>query len=423
MEYKELINNKIKTTLIKTKKFKTIVIQVVFLGEFNKEIATKRSLLSRVLPITTKNYPTKKAIFNKLYDLYDARVSVTTNSSYKTSITKFTLEYINPTIVSDNSLHSEAIELLYELIFNPSVKDNAFDSRFFNEQKSILKQNIMNIYNNKSRYALRQLLNHMGKDEIISVSGLGNLEDLESITEKDIYDVYLDMINNENVEIYVIGDFEEEEMLASLSKLNKLPVNNNKLEVYSQEAKEIIEVKEIVEKQNINQTRLMMGFRTTIDSKSELQPALMLFNRMFGGSFQSDLIRVVREENSLAYSISSQNFVDLKILFVSAGIDSSKYDLTKNLVIDVLNNYKEGKIDLDSLNLAKDNIINDIKEIEDSPYSGINFYFYNNLLEISYDLEENIKLIKDVTIDQIQEVAKGITLDTIFLLASEDYNG
>ena len=55
----------------KTDKFKTISIQVILLNKFDKSLATKLSLLTRLMNNTTKNYSTKRDFVNKLYDLYD----------------------------------------------------------------------------------------------------------------------------------------------------------------------------------------------------------------------------------------------------------------------------------------------------------------------------------------------------------------
>src|SRR5690606_27104587 len=120
-----------------------------------------------------------------LNELYDMGMGVSSYPTYKTNMTTFSVDYVNPEYINDsNDLHKEAISLLKELIYNPNIKKGGFQKKIFIEQKNILKQNIINVYNNKNRYAIRQLLNNMCKDEIASVSALGNLDDLELINEK-----------------------------------------------------------------------------------------------------------------------------------------------------------------------------------------------------------------------------------------------
>ena len=424
MQITSLNTNNTQATFLLTDKFKTISIQVIFLGEFSKDNATSRSLLSRILPLSTKSYPTKDALYNKLYDLYDMSLSVSTYPSYKTNMTSFSITYVNPKYLkTDIDLHSEALNILKEVIFNQNIIDNAFEKKLFKEQKLLLAEEIKNVYNNKHRYALRQLLNNMGKDEIISVSVLGNLEDLEKIDEYSLYQTYQDLITREKAYINVIGDVDVEEMQKYLKILGDFKSVNDDFNVVSNEDKEIAEVKELFEKQNINQAKLMMGFRTKVNSKDKLYPALLVFNAMYGGTFQSDLNRVVREEHSLCYTIASQIIPDIKLLIVSAGIDSNNYKLTKELVLKELDEYKTGKINQENMKIAKESLISELNEVEDSPNGIINFYFKNILFKQEETIDEMIDKINAVTEEEIIEVAKGVNLDTIFLLAGENYEG
>ena len=136
MEIKEVTLNGISTTLIKTSKFKTINIHVVFLGEFSKETATRKSLLTRVLANSTKKYPTKKALATKLLDLYDASAGVVTYPSGKTSVTVFSIEIVNEKNLGIKGLTKEAVELLWEVIFNPNLENGLFSEKDFLEQNA-----------------------------------------------------------------------------------------------------------------------------------------------------------------------------------------------------------------------------------------------------------------------------------------------
>lgn len=62
MEIQKYVLNQVPVTLIKTSKFKTTVVEMMFLGSFSKANATKHSLLLRLLRASTKRYPTKKPL-------------------------------------------------------------------------------------------------------------------------------------------------------------------------------------------------------------------------------------------------------------------------------------------------------------------------------------------------------------------------
>lgn len=423
MEIKEVTLNGISTTLIKTSKFKTINIHVVFLGEFSKETATRKSLLTRVLANSTKKYPTKKALATKLLDLYDASAGVVTYPSGKTSITVFSIEIVNEKNLGIKGLTKEAVELLWEVIFNPNLENGLFSEKDFLEQKRLLRERLNNVYNNKTRYALREMLKKMAPEEIISASSLGSLEDLEKVTNEDLVAQYKEMLEKENVSLYVCGDFEEESMLRDLSLLGEIKSQPHEHETVLTEPVRVKKVREYFEKQKIKQAKLIMGFRSDVNSKSELYPAALVFNAMYGGIFASDLIRLVREENSLAYTITSMFMDDVMVLVVAAGIDGSKYQLTTDLVIKQLEYYKQGGINPELLQTAKENLTNDLLQIEDNPVQLINFALKNYLHGLNYTVSELEAAIKAVTPEDVQRVALGVNLDTIFLLVGEDDDG
>ena len=106
---------------IKTNKFKTLTLKVVFYNEYSKENATYLSLLTRVLSNTSKKYNTKKKLNNKLYDLYDANIYLSTNPSYKLSMTSFTLNMVNPIYVDDKNMLKESVKFLNEIINHQKI--------------------------------------------------------------------------------------------------------------------------------------------------------------------------------------------------------------------------------------------------------------------------------------------------------------
>ena len=388
-----------------------------FFGEFNKENATKRSLLTKIMNSTTKNYPTKKLVASKLFDLYDANVFVSNSPIYKTNLTVFGLSIINPRFVDDPNLLEEAFAFFKELIYSPNFDENGFNENEFKEKKRILRDNINNIYNNKAMYAFNRLLDEMGPNEIISVSSLGTIEELDKITPQSLKDFYYQIINNEMVKIYVTGDITREHVIELFRdfKFNNLRLN---LEVASNDEKHE-EFREVIENQNINQSQLMMGFRTNTNALDELYIPMAIFNMMYGGMVSSDLFRVVREENSLAYSVGSSVFFDNRLLIVNAGIDAGDYEKTRDLIINELDRYKRGQVDSNLLQVAKDNLISSMMETSDDPFSNLTFIIKNSMLK-NYTTDDIIELIKKVTIDDVVNASQKVELDVIYCLKGED---
>ena len=111
-------------------KFKTAVIKVMICDNLSHERAYKNSLISAILNSGTKKYPTIKKISEKMQELYGAGLSVGVSSVGETQSTEIWTEYTEQKYVPNNPrLEEEIIEFIFELIFNPNVIDNKFDSK------------------------------------------------------------------------------------------------------------------------------------------------------------------------------------------------------------------------------------------------------------------------------------------------------
>ncbi len=419
MESQKFFINDIPVFLTKTDKFKTINIQFVFLYDFSKELATKLSLLIRLLNSSTKLYNTKKKLVNKLYDLYDASIGVSFSPSYKTSIISFELEIVNEKNISDKSLYDESFAFLKEIILNPNIIDNHFSEKEFLEEKRKLKEAILKIYNNKNRYAIRKMIKLMCADEVASVSFLGEIDDLEKITSYDLVSLYNDLMHNSNISIYVVGDIEKTNIEKHLKSFNLFQGRELVFEFDSEEKHPVNKIKEEKEIQSLNQSILCMGFRTDFNANHPLFYSSLVFCEMFGGGYTSDLFRIVREENSFAYNIVAQMISDIKLMIVDAGIDSKNYDNVKKMVVEVLKEYQKGNIDSDLLEVSKTSLINETLEIEDEPKAYISFMLKNYILKKYITINDIIESINKTTIEDITKISQGIYLDTIFLLSNE----
>ena len=84
-----------KAHIIKTKKFKTITLQVNFRRKIEKEDITIRNLLRNMLTESSKNYKTKKALTIKAQDLYAADISISNSRLGNYINTDFYLEVLN----------------------------------------------------------------------------------------------------------------------------------------------------------------------------------------------------------------------------------------------------------------------------------------------------------------------------------------
>ena len=103
-------------------------------------------------------------------------------------------------------------------------------------------------------------------------------------------------------------------------------------------------------------------------------------------------------------------------LFIASGIDFDKKDRVVDLVLEQVEQMKQGLFDEEDIENAKKSIISSINSIKDSPNKIINYY-YSRILTHSYmEAEEIIKQFEAVDKSSIIEAAEGIFLDTVYFL-------
>ena len=71
MKYKKITTQTYNLHIIKTKKFKTVTIEVNFKSKLDKEEITYRNLLINTLCQSTRKYPSKRCLEIATEDLYE----------------------------------------------------------------------------------------------------------------------------------------------------------------------------------------------------------------------------------------------------------------------------------------------------------------------------------------------------------------
>lgn len=411
--------NHIPTTIIKTDKFKTISFILVFIGDFNRDTATSRLLLNRVMASSTRHLETKKKLNDTLYALYDAYFTNTCIAMYKTLLTIYEIEVVDPKYVAHPTMIQDALALLQEVLTEPNVEENAFKQKEFEEEKRTLNDQILNIYNNKSLYSNIRLFELMAKDEIMKVSPSGSQIDLENITKESLFGDYKQMMQEE-VRLYVIGNVNHSDLEGPLSHFQ-----------FSQSSKEhefsghyVIAnrpFQKVVEEQQINQSRLLFGYETGVYHNSPDHDAMVVFNAMIGGMATSSLFMTIREQLSLAYQIGSTFSFEFGIFTISCGIDAAKEEIVIREVEAIIRSYQEGTIDPSLLYMAKEMIVSQLRESVDQPLDLFEQALRMDLINYP-TTTEYIKQIEAITMEDVQVVSRKINLSAIFFLKGVNHD-
>lgn len=415
-----LIKEGIKAHFIETDLFKTNLICVILTTKLERDTVTKNALIPFLLRRGTNNLKTQTEINKKLEEMYGATYDCGIDKIGDNQALKFFVETINDKYtLSKENLLEESLDVLFDIIFNPLMKDGKFNEEYLKIEKENLKKVIESKIDNKAVYALNRCIENMYDNKGFGIYKYGYLEDVDNIDNSSISDSYKNLINNSKIDIYISGSFDENKIKSFIE--NKLSnINPRKEDIitnnFSTESKQKVEnIKEIQEEMNITQGKLVMGL-DVLNPGKDIQDAVNVYNAILGGSANSFLFQNVREKAGLAYTARSTYNKMKSNIFINCGIEIPNYEKAVNIIKEQLNNMKDGKFSDDDLENAKRFIIAGIKTIEAEQDTEIVFYIGQEIAKQKIEIKDYISNIEKITREDVIEAAQNIQINTIFFL-------
>ncbi|MBC8588508.1 EF-P 5-aminopentanol modification-associated protein YfmF [Paratissierella segnis] len=410
------LGNGINLNLIYTDKFKSNLLSYYIVRPLNREDVTKNALLPLVLKRGNQKLNTTLEVEQKLDELYGSNLSLTVNKRGEKHVIRFTLEWADGSYFNDDSYNLKTIDLLNDIVFNPYLENDSFSKEYVRQEKENLKDRIEGKINSKRSYAVDRCIEEMCKSEAFSLYSFGYVEDLPSIDEKNLYEHYKNVINNSPIEIIYVGKYDEK-LISHIKESNKM---NRQNIIYLSREKidyDIEEVNVVRERLDVNQGKLVLGYRTGIPFEENLYNGLLIASDILGGGPNSKLFRHVREENSLAYYIGSMVIKYKSILLIDGGIEFENYDKTTKIINEQIEKMRNGDFSDDDIEISKKAIKASTESIKDSTYLISEFFFSQQLSNDFRSLEEVLNDIDNVNREDIIEASRHIALDTIYFMS------
>lgn len=416
MKYKTYNCNSFNVHTIKTDRFKTSHVEVIFRDTANKEEMGAYSFLADMLSQSSKTYPRKKDLITRFEELYKIIVYATTLRVGNILDFHVSLDFINPDYINDKNYIEEVIKTLFDIIENPNVTNDEFDLKTFNIVKERLKREINSLKENPMKQSINEAFKAMNTDTPTSYELLGNLESLEKITPSSLYKTYKNLRKNFKVDIFLIGNLEMDDTVSLIKKYFKNRyIIENKLDLMVDNK----EIKRLVVKSMASdnvQANLVMIFNLKNLTEIEKNITFNVFNYLYGsGGLTSKLYQSIREKNSLCYQISSMYLKYDKLLLVHISLEQVNVKKATSLVKKELKNMQAGNFTEDELKDAINNMIVSLDMAQDNNVSLINNYVFHVFDNLPMP-EERVEMFKNIKKDDVINVAKKVKLNTVFTL-------
>lgn len=403
---------------IKTSKFKTNLIAAMLTNKITKENATKNALISLILRRGTAIIKTQNEISKKLENMYGASFDCGIDKIGDNHIMKFYLESLNNEYLPENEDNlKESLELLLDIVLNPLIEENKFKQEYFDAEKEKLKQIIEAKKDNKGMYAFNRCIEEMYKNKPYGVYKFGELEELEKITNEELYSYYKELIQKCKIDIYVSGEISENIMKEIEQNENIIKLQAREAEYIQNSQEELENDREniVQESADVTQGKLVIGMDIKQEKENSKNIALV-YNAILGGTATSKLFQNVREKASLAYTAGSNYLRQKGNIFIRCGIEIENYEKALEIIKLQIEEMKEGKFTEEELENIKQYIISSINAIEDEQDTQIAYYFSHEISATNDSIEEYKKGIEEVTKQQIIELANSVIINTIYFL-------
>lgn len=400
---------------IKADGFKSACISVNFVLPLGDK-ASLYALVPNVLTRSSEKYPDLTSIERKLANLYGAELVADVSKVGENHVLKLAVSCIDDRFALDNEIiAAESSKLLFELIFNPKVKNGAFSQSDVESEKRLLMERLYAEQSDKRSYAKNKCEEIMFSGEAYGIHRFGDIEDIEKITPESLYEAYCEILRTAKIVVCVSGNTDVESVLNELKAYTESADRNLVVgeTLFVEKAEDVQYQKE---QEPVKQGKLVMGFRMGMKNADDNYAARRVMVDLFGGSPHSKLFTVVREKMSLCYYCSARMIRAKGIMFVQSGIESFNEEKAKQAILGQLEDIKNGNFSDEDIDASVKALEDSFKSVTDSP-EALDSWFMSQCVSGAYLYpEEFIEEFKKVTRSDIMKAAQEVTLDTVFML-------
>lgn len=413
----------VKGLFVENNRFSTTHISINLYLPLKKETIAVNALLPFVLSSCCKDYPDFSALNLRLSELYGADVGGISDKIGDTQLLKFFSFCINDEFIPEGvAVAEQACDLLFSMIFEPSVKDGSFLDADVERERRLTLEKIAGIINDKRSYAISRIINEMYKEEAFGQLKTGSYEAVAAVTGKDLYNAWREVISTAEVRIQIIGRQVPEGLFERLArKLNGFERKITPIKIATPK-KANSDVLRVEENMDVSQGKLVMGFCTDLVGTDKETAFLAVFADLFGGGPYSKLFKNVREKLSLCYYCAARPNRSKGYLLVDCGVEPENAERAEKEILNQLEDIKKGDISAEDLEASIRSLKDSLVCLNDSQAALDNWYSMR-ISNTPVSPEEYISIIEKVTLEDVIKASKLYTLDTVYKIMPQVKEG
>lgn len=421
MIYKMHKNGSYNIHTIKTDRFKSIRMEIVFRNNVEPKNIAARTCLFEVLLENSMNYPTKRDMVLYQEDLYNSVCYAVSSKVGNEVITNVCMDFLNPKYTEEDYLE-DAIKYPFDILFNPNVKDNEFDEVTLETIKTRLVSDIKCIKEDPQKLSLNSALKHMDENSISGISLNGTVESVNAITTSNLYKEYEYVMNHDYVDIFIIGDIDVDRVVDIINRYAQFKTIKN--HPITMEVKNSIRKKPqiISEPSKFSQAQVVFVLNIGDLTPDDKRYTFNIYNMILGGgSLETKLYKNLRDKNSLCYNVISIYQKNDNLLLIHTSVDKKNVEKATKLIKDSISEMLTN-IEPEEIERAISSIVTSINMSLDEPSRIIDQYLFRYISDLE-DVETRINKYLTITKDDIARVAKKVSINTIYTLENGGHHG
>lgn len=232
-----------------------------------------------------------------------------------------------------------------------------FDPVEINKERSVIKEELA-MYLDQPQHYVHELLNEtLWPDQPLGRSLTGTPATLDFIERRALLNYQRGHYVSEGMIVAAAGNLRHDEIMEKVGRFaSRIPAGKRPCFPPARNGQDKPRLR--LHTKPVEQTQMALGIRAC-SRHDERRHALRLLNTMLGENMSSRLFQVLREDNGLAYSISSSLslFDDAGALAISAGLESDTLTPSLRLIMKELARFRNRPPAAAELNRARDYLI------------------------------------------------------------------
>ncbi len=413
-------------TIVRTSKFKSSYWSLRLMTKLSADTAALNALIPYVLRCGTAQLSDLDALSVELDSLYGGAVEPVVYKCGDIQSVGFDASFLDDAYLAEGETVLERVaQLLGDFLLHPATRNGRLRREYVKGEQEHLLQMIRSRANHKDTYARHRLVEQLYANDRYGLSRLGTEVQVKKIQPPKLFTRYQDLLGTAGIELFYCGSAPEKRVeFAFLEALMDLPRNPDRaLPRSSAKRSTKGKVQRFSERMGIQQGKLVFGFQYGFGMNDPMYPAMLVCNALFGGTKDSRLFRVLRNEQALCYHVESALIPGKGLMVVSCGTEETQFRAVKKLAEKELQGIRHGAFDAMEFRAAKQSVIHGIDQMLDDQRLMSLAWQRAAACGEPFDPERLAEQIEHVTEGDVTAAATELLLRGVYELSGKEGDG